>query len=636
MLLFGLLLATIVAAGLVLVPAVPVQAAAQGPGVKLNGVFVGTYLTSTNGSNAYCIEPDGANPGAEIPAQQILTLRGYLMQSTGHWVAPYTDAEGLRRMNYIISTYGGMGPNTDWQNEQAAAVALSIWAIRGVEDKVVAAWVAGLRARATRSLQALVDRFITEAYARALPAVVEAPPAPEITWIDPDTASLTVPSGYEKAQIESGGQFVPASAEGVSYSADQRIATLKNGPSYTMRFERTPGVESARTEPVVLSASWSREATGWPSWLWGFQPAARDTDQLLLAAATPETISDSGEWRTESIDELPPPFKPLVRTSVLEAKLQPGDPYVDRVEFEMAEGSSAWPRFLQDGEWRFRRVRAIGTLYGPLLEQPTQTETVPTDQELPIAGTAVIEADSGPGMYEATIDAGAEPSRGYYTWVWSISAAEQGPEILTGDAEGWYLEPEYVFQDAFGIPNETHLRPMSLAIRTELAVHGLAPGESTHDTINLETGPGGWLTRDGAPVPIVLRVTSYLTDGDPHRSPDAPADAEVISVDRITAHGPGEQAPVAVTAPIDGSGGLTVQVCVLAEDQEEAVREMVEESCDDWGIPEESARFTPRDAKLPKTGEASLLGPGVGGLLLLASAGTLFWVRRLAGSERQQ
>ncbi|QIM16797.1 LPXTG cell wall anchor domain-containing protein [Leucobacter insecticola] len=637
-----MLLATIVAAGLLLVPAVPSQAAGHGPGFVINGVFVGSYITSTNGSNAYCIEPDGANPGAEVPAQQIQSLRGYLMQSTGHWVAPYVDTEGIRRINYIISTYGGVGPGSGWQSEQAAAVALSIWAIRGVEDAVVADWVAALRARAPQHVRALVDRFITEAYERALPAVVEAPPAPELIWMDAATATLTLPAGYEVARIESGGQFVTASDPDASYGDGNRTIAFKNEASHTVTLERIPEEGSARTEPVVVSANWSREATGWPSWLWGFQPAASDTDQLLIAAAKPETISDSGVWRTDSVAELPSPFKPVVRTSVLEAKLRPGDPYIDRVEFGLAEGSSPWPRFLKDGEWKFRTVRGVGTLYGPFTEPPVQSEALPMDQELPIVGTALIDADRGPGSYEARIEAETDPSSGYYTWVWNISVAEQGPEILTGDAAEWHLDPEYVFQDSFGIPEETHVRPMSLTISTALAAHDLVPGETTHDVINVETGPGTWLTQQGLPVPVVLRATVYRTDGNPVRAPKAPAGAEVISVRTITARAPGEQTPVEVTAPSDGRGGLTVQVCVVAEDQEETVREIVEEGCDDWGIPEESARLrlpesneepappTPSVVELPKTGEASLMGSGIGGLLLLASAGTMFWVRRCA------
>ena len=567
------------------------HAAAEGPGLRLGGVFVGAYLTSTNGSNAFCAEPDGNNPTAEMPAIEMTSLRAYRMQSNGHRVAAYTNESGLRMMNYLTATYGTLGSGDDWQNRQAAAVALSIWTIRGWDDAVVAGWVAALRAQAPSEVGALVDRFVTEAGTATVGAKIVPPAHPTITWTSGTEATVTVPAGYERFRVESGGRFRGEAPAGVSYSQTATSATLDPSRAHTLSLESVPTLTSPRALPMTVRASWSQTITRWPARLWGFQPGADATDQLLVIGGGSEQLSDSGEWTDATAPTKAPAFAPVLTTKVERSRLDPDDGYLDRVTFGLGPGSAPWPRYWADGDWRPRSVRATGTLYGPLSERPEPAAEPPAERDLPIAGTAVVDADRGAGTYDVSLDAPAARAPGFYTWVWQIDGSEQGAEIQVGDRAHWHIAADYRFRDGYGLIDETHLRPMEFSIATALRDRELPPGGSTTDTITVDPGAGGWLEHAGAPVPVTFRATVYEVAGDPVRSAAAPADARVRAIERVTATGADDPLTVPVDVPLAREGGVTVQVCVLAEDQPAHVRDLVAERCDDWGIPAESARI---------------------------------------------
>lgn len=387
-----------------LFPGVQAHAAWEGAGITIAGVHVGTLISTTNGSNAYCIEPDGDNPAAEVPAVEMDVLRGYRMQSTGHWVAPYSNEHGIRMMNYIISSYGGVQTGPAWANEQAAAVSLAIWTIRGWDDPVVADWVAGIRAQAPASVNAQTDVFLVEADTNAVPTPsITAPPQPVARWTDAYTGAVEMSAGYTELRlVGSQGRFTGSAPEGVEFDPERTRATITDGRAHTLSFESRPGLETGNRSPLSLTAAWRVTGKGWPASLWGFQPVADDADQLLIVGAGLEEVEESGEWRDTPMSPQTT-FSPVVTTEVGTKKLERGDDYVDRVTFDVAQGSAPWARYWDGSRWRHRPVTAKGTLYGPMQAKPVQSRSVPQSPPAPIAATAELTATGGPGTYDARV-----------------------------------------------------------------------------------------------------------------------------------------------------------------------------------------------------------------------------------------
>lgn len=592
----GLLLAVGIPFGAAQLPAA--QAASQGAGHIYGGVFVGAFIATSTQSNAYCAEPDGDNPASEVPPRAMSSLRGYRMQSTGHWVAPYSNDQGLMQMNYITSTHGGIAAGPGWHDDQAAAVALAIWTIRGREDAVVASWVANIRSIAPLHVQSLTDSILAQAASAIVPPVIEAPDDPVVTWMNSVTGRVTVPAGYQQLLIGSGGKLKGSPPAGATFDAEAQTASLDGSRSLTLEFETVPSLGTSRLQEVEVSATWTKSGKRWPARVWGYQPAADDADQLLLFGGGTEQFSKSGTWRKASKTNRESSFAPIVTTRVPEVRLSKETPFSDQVTFDIAGSSEPWPTYWENGSLKHRPVRASGTLYGPFVSPPTPSDKVPLEPTPPVAATAEVTAVNGPGTYSVATPKSVANQPGYYSWVWRIEARNQGPEIQTGSKEQWHMDFAYSFQDRFGIPEETQLRPMKIGIKTRLAASELAPGEKTVDQISLRS-EGLWFQRDGKAVPIVVRATVYETDGKPTRSASAPKGARVVATKTVTVPSAKDSVGVEVAAPLledDGKvtsqpKGVTVQACVLVEDQLGWVGELVEETCDDWGIPEESARI---------------------------------------------
>lgn len=579
----------------------PAQAADRGAGHVYGGVFVGAYLTTSTHLNAYCAEPDGDNPTAELAPKLMSSLRGYRMQSTGHWVAPYDNPAGLMLMNYISSMYGGVAQGPGWHDDQAAAVAIAIWTIRGHSDEVVADWVANIRALAPGHVQTQVEWLLTEADKGTVQPSISAPNDPEVIWGDGDAGKILVPEGYQEIRIDAGAQFMGQAPAGVTFSSSNKVAKVVGTRAFALEFEVISGVNSPRQKEASFSGKWIKYGERWPARVWGYQPAVDDADQLLLFGGGPEEFSESGTWKHTSKSRGDQRFRPIVTTQVPTARAVAGEPFRDRVTFGVDESSGNWPAYWVDGTRKFRSVKATGTLYGPFAAPPIRSAEVPSDPAPPIVATAEVNAVRGPGTYEVEAANTGAAASGYYSWVWQITGMNQGPEIQVGEADQWYIEHHYLFQDAFGIPDETQFRAMNLAVETELDDEELAPGGKTLDKITVISAGDMWFEREGQPVPVAVRVTVFETDGEPVRGPEAPPESRILSTELVTVTGIESTTTVEVVAPltdekgkaINGPSGVTVQTCILAEDQIEEVKDLVEEYCDDWGIPEESARVTP-------------------------------------------
>ena len=139
------------------------------------------------------------------------------------------------------------------------------------------------------------------------------------------------------------------------------------------------------------------------------------------------------------------------------------------------------------------------------------------------------------------------------------------------------------------------------------------------DRIAPEVEGGVWL-RDaaGAPIPARIRLTVFQSDEEPRRRKEAPEGAVEIArgfVDLSSSVGSVEADAIAL--PPATRGWVTVQACLLHEDQPEELRGYAEEWCDDYGMPEETARISSPPALSVTGGEAD---PRLGALPLLGLA----------------
>ncbi|MFC7765602.1 hypothetical protein [Leucobacter soli] len=262
--------------------------------------------------------------------------------------------------------------------------------------------------------------------------------------------------------------------------------------------------------------------------------------------------------------------------------------------------------------------------------------------DAPTAGDAAVIAEHGPGEYRVESTAGPT-GPGYYYWVWRIREEEQTAELREADL----LPQGYDFSDDFGLVDEGHVVPTGLRWDTELEERVLDAGDAVlRDRLTVEPHGGVWLRDEsGDRIPAVIRLTVYGSDTEPARAATAPEDARRLTEARVEVDRPVDGGVVVdpIELPSDTRGWVTVQACLYAEDQPERWRGYTEEWCDDYGIPEETARISepeqpgqpeeparPDDPELALTGSdgdsmlsagvplvgLGLLGSGAGALLL--------------------
>ena len=567
----------------------PAHAASFSYGIFDSGYFLGAYAVDPGGHLAYCVEPGGETPfDVQQPVQNGTTvLRGYWTKNREHYVQPYSDPAGLRQMAYIMNTYGKHLGDVVNPDEEAAAVNLAVWMIRAEQDTWLQQNVIAQRKALGGAWVTRAEQLVAEAEQRAVaPPTTAAPQTPRVEGASAGRGTLMVHAGTTTVSVER-GVFSDPGTSAVQLSADRTTATVTDGAAHTLDWEAHPSRTSTRNDGPQFRASWARSGSGWPASLNVYPPSEDMADQLL-AMGEPQQVSVGGGWDIAGPVSLP--FAPTITTEVETVQLHPGDSYGDRVTFGVAD-DIPWSRYLENGEWQYRSVVAQGTLYGPMKARPVQAQEVPTNPQIPVAATASIIADRGPGTYEVQVRGDEADEVGFYTWVWEIDAAEQGPDIQTGEPDGWHIAADYRFQDEFGIPGETHVRPMRPTIHTELADRTLPLGGSTIDRVDLQLQEGAWLEQDGARIPMTVRSTVYATDGQPERQQAAPEDARVLASQTTVVDHPvrARELTFDIDVPFRETGGVTIQTCVLADDQPAGLRDAIAEVCDDWGIPEESA-----------------------------------------------
>ncbi|WP_404430747.1 hypothetical protein LG299_12605 [Microbacterium lacus] len=241
--------------------------------------------------------------------------------------------------------------------------------------------------------------------------------------------------------------------------------------------------------PMHVSGEALFGSTAGGGWMASVYAYASNGQQIVAAGAGVATSAFT--MTGEDPFQREPFFEPVVATSA-STYVRPGEPFVDAVSFGVAEGSDAWVQSSNG----YRQITAQGMVYGPFATHPAESDAVPADA--PIAGTATVTSSlTNPAeAVTATSDQVASAS-GFYTWVWTINAADQGPITQL------YLPDGYAYQDRFGQVVETSLVGPTV---TTQAQPGAKPGASISDTAivegSLPTG-GAELSFDAYRVPVV-------------------------------------------------------------------------------------------------------------------------------------
>ncbi|MFA5607986.1 MAG: hypothetical protein WDA07_12475 [Leucobacter sp.] len=556
------------------------QAAVPSVTVSFGGWEVGGFLSST-GYFVYCIEPGSVEPsGDQQQPYAAETIRGYTASSfdpTG-WNGPVTSGpasgEVLRQMNWLLANHG---QTTD--PDTAAAVQLALWILRN--DPGASGWLTHhLNWVASHGGASHVDRahqMAAESRQRAVPPVRPTPAAPlEISLAAAHgEGSVTFPAGTTKLRI-TGGYFEGGRTEielgGDAGSASWRIVPHEHGWE--------------RSQTVTVSGEWKADTVEWPAALM-MHSAVISQQQGLGSVVGPVhgTVAESLDEVSVEIDHQ---FSPRLTTQVEEQFVpRAAGRFADQVTFTVDEGSAPWAARDSESGTVYAPVTAEGVLYGPYA-QPQEIRSEPP-RGAPVAARASIRADRGPGDYRVTADAIPKES-GYYTWVWRIEEETQDAEVRAAQL----LPQGYRFSDRFGLAEEGHVVPTSLRWRTELEERVLRLDRlRLQDRLDVRLRDGAWLQNaEGSRIPAKLRLAVYRTDAEPVRQSSAPDTAEEIAHGFLTVSetGRGIAAPT-IDVPFETRGWVTVQTCLYAEDQDEAARGHVEEWCDDFGMPAETARI---------------------------------------------
>lgn len=282
-------------------------------------------------------------------------------------------------------------------------------------------------------------------------------------------------------------------------------------------------------------------------------------------------------------------FAPIVGTTVASKFVDVGSNPVDTLTFSTAafadeNGASVTNPWRQRTSGTYLEVVANGTLYGPSTAPFVESDTVPANT--PVAGHATVTTSTMEGptkTYDATSD---QPviEAGYYTWVWSITAADQTAFVQRS------LPASYSFTDRFGQVAETHVSPANIQFVTQLDKSQAALGDTVTDTITAAVTGGPWLQADGARIPVTLTGTAYYSESAPAVANTAPAGAKVVGTQSVVVTGPSTPFTADPIPVGNTTGYVTVQWCIDPAAQPVEYQGFVTAWCDQYGVPSETTQ----------------------------------------------
>lgn len=568
----------------------------HGPGVNWgNGVHVyGAGAFILNGKFAYCVEP-WVRSGASVP--EFVGSDAIPGNSSDGVSVAATTGVPLRQISFLITRYGQTNDNV-----QAAAVALAIWEIRGAEGRGnagYAAEIAKVHQSVGPAVVSLAQQLRDEAAAwtAGLAAGVSSDtPGVSVVAGQPYRGTVSVPLGTLSLSIEN-GVFSDGSTTrswGGTGAPPGTSLTWEGLPPQSGGWDRYYRVSFAGSYlEIPASVQWG-DGNGWQSAVQGEEPKVKP---LRAAYADVDTT-----------------WAPVVSSVVTSKFVSVGERYSDDVIFAAApespgiSGTWRW-RVSESGGREWMPIRARVTAYGPYLSDPALNPSPEAPVGAPVAATASFTTESTrdqstPQQYSFVFDEQIT-EQGYYTYKWDIDANDQAPEITGEDCvqpnaeTGCRVLPKnYFHSDGFGTAGETQVGKMDQGFSTKLSAHEIGLNETFTDTITLPEMQN-WLRDDaGNRMPLTLTGTAYLATGvELAQSVEVAPDAVALATVRVTSD-PGQNGQQLVSEPIRVPVAtsrefthVTMRWCVVDEDQEPRARGFWTERCDDFGMPEESARI---------------------------------------------
>ncbi len=594
----ALLGGTLAAAPHILVP--PPAASAlenhHGPGVNWgNGVHIyGAGAFVLNGKFAYCVEP-WVRSGASVP--DFVGSDAIPGNSSDGVSVAATTGVPLRQISFLITRYGQTKDNV-----QAAAVALAIWEIRGAEGRGnagYAAEIAKVRQSVGPAVVSLSQQLRDEAAAwTAGLAAGVSPDSPGVSVVagQPYRGTVSVPLGTLTLSIDN-GVFSDGSATrswGGTGAPSGTSLTWEGLPPQSGGWDRYYRVSFAGSYLEIPTAVQWGDGNGWQSAIQGEEPKVKS---LRAAYADLDTT-----------------WAPVVSSVVTSKFVSVGEPHSDDVIFAAAPASpgisDTWRwRVAENGSREWMPIRARVTAYGPYLSDPALNPSPEAPVGAPVAATASFTTDSArdqstPQQYSFVFDEQIT-EQGYYTYKWDIDANDQAAEITGADCvepnteTGCRVLPKnYFYSDGFGTAGETQVGKMDQGFSTKLSAHEIGLNETFTDTVTLPEMQN-WLRDDaGNRMPLTLTGTAYLATGvELAQSVEVAPEAVALATVRVTSD-PGQNAQQLVSDPIALPVAtarefthVTMRWCIFDEDQEPRARGFWTEKCDDFGVPDESARI---------------------------------------------
>lgn len=580
----ALVLLTVVAVAASLMTSVSEARAATFAYVKNFGGWSAGAFESSNGQLVYCIEPGARTPTSnQKTPREVTRLESYRAAPdevtgwNGRVSIGAVSGTPLRQMNWLLSKHG-QTRNAD----KAAAVQIALWFLR--DDPGVDKWL-------DHHLDWIADHGGKSHIAEAKRLAAEA----RRVAVDPKplkpASSLKLKKG---AQPGEGTLSYPAHTRSVALTG----ATFTDGKRTKTFDARAPKGSAAwsvdlhrdgwqRHHRVSVDGEWKRAQTSWAAAL-TLHPAVEGDQQNLGSMVGPVTETTEVTLKPQQL-RLDSQFSPVLATQTESFLVERGTGrFTDRVTLDVAKGSGPWAsRPIGKGKTEFLPVKAEGTLYGPF-GQPQEVQDKPP-VDAPVTARTILEVADGPGEYRAEAKE-APTESGYYYWVWRVREKTQTEEVRASKL----LPKNYDFSDRFGLEAEGHLVPTQLRWETMLVEQQLPLDELVlRDRIGLKAENGAWVTgRTGKPLSARLRLTVYVSEEKPERRPDAPEGVKEIARGFADVSKPGESIEVVpIPLPFETRGWVTVQTCLVADDQPKDVRGFVEEWCDDFGMPGETAQI---------------------------------------------
>ena len=568
----------------------------HGPGVNWgNGVHIyGAGAFIINGKFVYCVEP-WVRSGASVP--EFVGSDAIPGNSSDGVSVAATTGVPLRQISFLITRYGQTNDNV-----QAAAVALAIWEIRGAEGRGnagYAAEIAKVHQSVGPAVVSLAQQLRDEAAAwtAGLAAGVSSDtPGVSVVAGQPYRGTVSVPLGTLSLSIENGvfSDDSTTRSWGGTGAPPGTSLTWEGLPPQSGGWDRYYRVSFAGSYlEIPASVQWG-DGNGWQSAVQGEEPKVKP---LRAAYADVDTT-----------------WAPVVSSVVTSKFVSVGERYSDDVIFAAApespgiSGTWRW-RVSESGGREWMPIRARVTAYGPYLSDPALNPSPEAPVGAPVAATASFTTESTrdqstPQQYSFVFDEQIT-EQGYYTYKWDIDANDQAPEITGEDCvqpnaeTGCRVLPKnYFHSDGFGTAGETQVGKMDQGFSTKLSAHEIGLNETFTDTITLPEMQN-WLRDDaGNRMPLTLTGTAYLATGvELAQSVEVAPDAVALATVRVTSD-PGQNGQQLVSEPIRVPVAtsrefthVTMRWCIVDEDQEPRARGFWTERCDDFGMPEESARI---------------------------------------------